>query len=87
MNTFLSLFLGLQLLLASAFPSPAILYRQPQNVLSWTSTQQDTQTQDKDSALASSITAPSAVLMEASTRPYQTASGKHYKNNDAYFNL
>ena len=83
MNTFLSHFFGLQLLLDIAFPSPANLYRQPQNVLSWTSTQQDTQTQDKDSALASSITAPSAVLMEASTGTVIFEKDAHTKRHPA----
>ena len=83
MQTFLSFFLSLHMLLALVFPSPAILLNHTDILKAEAATEQQTQTSDKDSALSSSISAPGAVLMEASTGTVIFEKDSHTKRHPA----
>lgn len=83
MQTFLSLFLSLHVLLLSVFSSPAVLLRSTDGIKAPAYAEQQPQTSDKDAALSSSITAPGAVLMEASTGTIIFEKDSHTKRHPA----
>lgn len=83
MQTFLSLFLSLHVLLLSVFSFPTFFSRSIDGIKTPAYAEQQTQTSDKGAALSSSITAPGAVLMEASTGTIIFEKDSHTKRHPA----
>lgn len=67
MHSFLSLIISLQMFFCSAFLSPAAFFLHPISFTETTATEIPSDDNTLNDALSASITAPSAVLMEAST--------------------
>ena len=83
MQTFLSLCLSLHVLLLSVFSFPTFFSRSIDGIKTPAYAEQQTQTSDKGAALSSSITAPGAVLMEASTGTIIFEKDSHTKRHPA----
>lgn len=83
MQTFLSLFLSLHVLLLSVFSAPTFFPQSTDGIKTPAYAEQQTQTSDKGAALSSSITAPGAVLMEASTGTIIFEKDSHTKRHPA----